>query len=61
MAPQLPPPDPHESFGMAPDAPVSIDEPTVVFAAGSPSAEVDRTADAIIAFRPGALIVLVRD
>jgi hypothetical protein len=60
MGPELPPPDPHESLGLAPEGELTIDEPTVVFAAGPPSDEVDRVADAIVAFRPGALIVLVR-
>jgi hypothetical protein len=60
MAPELPPRDPYESFDLAPDGPPTMSGPTAVFAAGPPSPEVDRQADAILAFRPGALIVLVR-
>jgi hypothetical protein len=60
MGPELPPPDPNESHGLTPESDMQMNGPTVVFAAGPPSEEVDRLADAIVAFRPGALIVLVR-
>ena len=45
---------------MSPEAGPEVSGPTVVFAAGPPSPAVDREADAILAFRPGTLIVLVR-
>jgi hypothetical protein len=35
--------------------------PTVVYAAGTPSDEIDRLSDAIVDLRPGALFVFVRD
>jgi hypothetical protein len=35
--------------------------PVAMFLNGSPSREVDRLADAILAARPGALLVVVRD
>ena len=60
MEPKLPPPDPNESLGLTPEADLAIADPTVVYAAGPPSAEVDRIADRIIAFRPGALFVVVQ-
>jgi hypothetical protein len=52
----LPEPDPYESLGSPPDAPV-LTEPTVVFLGGPPSAETDRIARAILAARPGSLVV----
>jgi hypothetical protein len=61
MHPQLPPPDPHESLGLTPDVEVGLGQPTVVFAAGPPSPEVDRVADAILGCRPGMLVVFARD
>jgi hypothetical protein len=61
VEPKLPPPDPHESLGLAPESDLEITDPTVVYAAGAPSDEVDRLSDAILGLRPGALIVLVRD
>jgi hypothetical protein len=60
MDPELPPPDPNESLELTPDSGPVVSGPTAVFAAGPPSAEVDRQADAILAVRPGALIVLVK-
>ena len=60
MEPELPPPDPNESLERTPDGGPVVNGPTAVFAAGPPSPEVDRQADAILAFRPGALIVFVR-
>ena len=60
MDPQLPPQDPNESLELTPEAGPVVSGPTAVFAAGPPSPEVDRQADAILAFRPGALIVLVK-
>jgi hypothetical protein len=35
--------------------------PTAVFLSGPPSPEADRLADAILALRPGALIVVAGD
>jgi hypothetical protein len=61
VEPKLPPPDPHESLGLTPERDIAISGPTVVYAAGPPSDQVDRLADAILDFRPGALVVLVRD
>jgi hypothetical protein len=60
MEPQLPPQDPNDWYGLSPDVGLELNGPTAVFAAGPPSAEVDRLADALLEFRPGALIVLVR-
>ena len=61
MKPKLPPPDPHESLGMAPVAGQRMTAPAAVFVKGPPSPEVDRVADAILDLRPGALIVVARD
>jgi hypothetical protein len=61
VEPQLPPPDPHESLGLTPVVEVSLDEPTVLFAAGPPSPDADRIADAILDVRPGVLFVFARD
>jgi hypothetical protein len=55
----LPPPDPYESLGPAPRGEERLPAPIVVFAGGPPSPEVERTSDAILAARPGALIVVV--
>jgi hypothetical protein len=60
MAPELPPPDPNEPHELTPESSLGISGPTAIFAAGPPSDEVDRLADAILAFRPGVLIVLER-
>jgi hypothetical protein len=60
MEPELPPPDPNESLELGPETGPEVSCPTAVFAAGPPSPEVDRQADAILEFRPGTLIVVVR-
>lgn len=60
MGPELPPPDPSEPQNLTPERSPAITGPTAVFAAGAPSDEVDRLADAILTFRPGLLIVLER-
>ena len=60
MEPQLPPQDPNDWNGLSEDGGLDLNGPTAVFAVGPPSAETDRLADAILEFRPGALIVLVR-
>jgi hypothetical protein len=57
----FPPPDPNESLGLSPDTEMPLSGPTVFFAAGPPSDETDRIADAIVDMRPGALIVFARD
>lgn len=61
MAAELPPPDPHESLGMQPNADATLTAPTVVFAMGRPSAQADRVADAVLDLRPGLLIVVDSD
>jgi hypothetical protein len=61
MSRALPPPDPNESLGELPAVTSPLSAPVAVFAAGRPSAEVDRLSDAILDLRPGALIVLVRE
>jgi hypothetical protein len=60
MEPELPPPDPNELLHLAPEGELTLDEPIVVFAAGPPTDEVDRLANAVVAFRPGLLIVVAR-
>jgi hypothetical protein len=55
---KLPPPDPYEYFGTPPDGDVPIPGPTAVFLDGSPSPTGDRLSDALLAWRPGALIVV---
>jgi hypothetical protein len=57
----LPPPDPNESFDELPPVTSPLSAPVAIFAAGRPSAEVDRVSEAILDLRPGALIVLVRE
>ena len=52
----LPPPDPGESPFGEPDLRVAA--PTTVFARGNPSPEGERLAEAIVAARPGLLIVV---
>jgi hypothetical protein len=55
---ELPPPDPYESLGAAPEG-VQLGAPAVVYIGGPPSAETERMANAILAARPGALVVVV--
>jgi hypothetical protein len=50
----LPPPDPFEP-GSAPG--FAVPAPTTVFLKGRPTADFDRVADAILAARPGLLVV----
>ncbi len=54
---QLPPPDPFESLGAEPGD-VEITSPTAVYLAGPPSEAMERLTDAILAVRPGMLIVV---
>ena len=61
MKPKFPPPDPHESLGMAPAGGQRMSAPAAVFVNGPPSPEVDRVSGAILSLRPGALIVFARD
>jgi hypothetical protein len=57
MKPELPPPDPHESLGHAPDCGTIVPEPMAVYMRGRPAPENDRVTDAILDLRPGLLIV----
>jgi hypothetical protein len=60
MALQLPPPDPHEPF-RSPSAGFALPAPVAVYVRGRPSARTERLSDAILALRPGALVVLASD
>ena len=60
MAPQLPPPDPHEPSG-SPPAGFALPAPVAVYVRGRPSARTERLCEAILDLRPGALIVLASD
>ena len=55
---KLPPPDPHESYGTPPDEDVPMLAPAVVHLSGTPSPEAGRVSNAVLAWRPGALIVV---
>jgi hypothetical protein len=59
MRPDLPPPDPYESLDPAPSG-TPLPAPIAVFVNGSPKAEAERLADAILEARPGALIVIAQ-
>jgi hypothetical protein len=56
---KLPPPDPYESPGDMPEG-LELTAPAVIYLAGAPSPETERLADAIVAARPCALIVVSR-
>jgi hypothetical protein len=56
MHPQLPPPDPHEGGGDALPS-LELAEPATWFPLGPPSDAGKRLADAVLAYRPGALLV----
>jgi hypothetical protein len=58
MSNRLPPPDPHESYGLPSDEDQRVFAPTAVFVQGKPSPETDRISDALLDFRPGLLIVV---
>jgi hypothetical protein len=58
---RLPPPDPFEASIAAPSGDVRMAAPAAIFLGGTPSAAVDDLSDAILAARPGALVVVVRD
>ena len=55
---KLPPPDPYESFGRPPDEDVPMLSQAVVHLMGTPSEEGDRLSAVVLAWRPGALIVV---
>ena len=58
MKPQLPPPDPHESREpREPESARALPWPTAVFTGGEPEPDAERAADAILALRPGLLVV----
>ena len=57
MSVQLPPPDPHESFGI-PSEGLNLGAPVVVFAAGTRSAYDDLVSDRLLDLRPGLLVVV---
>jgi hypothetical protein len=59
MHPGLPLPDPYESPEPMP-AVGRLAAPVAVFVRGRPSPEAERLSDAILDFRPGALIVFAR-
>jgi hypothetical protein len=54
---KLPPPDPHESFELAPTGGERIIAPTAFFLRGPADAESDRAADRLLDLRPGVLFV----
>jgi len=58
MGNRLPPPDPHESYGPAPEGGEPVFAPTAVYVRGTPSPQADRLTDALLDLRPGLLIVL---
>ena len=57
--PELPPPDPNESFA-EPTLQGPIPAATAVFPFGPPTPEIDRLADRVLDLRPGLLVVLAR-
>jgi hypothetical protein len=57
MRRMLPPRDPHESPFDEPAGDVTVPGPTAVFPCGTPSAETERLAQAIVQTRPGLLFV----
>jgi hypothetical protein len=60
MRHMLPPPDPHESPFDEPVGDLELPGPTAVFPHGTPSPETERLAEAIVATRPGILLITVR-
>jgi hypothetical protein len=58
MTPKLPPPDPFETLGMAPQHDLQMDAPAAVYIGASPTAEVKRLSSLILDLRPGALVVV---
>lgn len=60
MAAPLPPPDPRESPFSEPEE-LRVTAPTTLFARGNPSPQSERLAEAILAARPGLLIVIALD
>jgi hypothetical protein len=60
MAAELPPPDPFESFELAPTHGQAVSAPTAIFPMGPVTPEVDRVAGRLLDLRPGVLIVFAR-
>jgi hypothetical protein len=58
MQPRFPPPDPYETFEIAPTGGRRVSAPTAVFVKAPESAESDRVADRVLDLRPGVLIVV---
>ncbi len=56
---RLPPPDPYESPDGVPEG-MELSMPAVIYLVGPPSPATERLADAILAARPGALVVVSR-
>ena len=54
---RLPPPDPNETHE---PAGLELNEPAAIFLTGTPTAEEDRVAAAILDRRPGALVGVAR-
>ena len=61
MTPNLPPPDPYESYDLAITGGHRAAAPTALFVMGRVSAQSDRIADRILEMRPGVLVVVARD
>jgi hypothetical protein len=57
MSVQLPPPDPHESYGSRPEG-LALTAPVVVFAGGAPSAYDNLVSDRVLDLRPGLLVIV---
>jgi hypothetical protein len=58
MALKLPPPDPFETLGMAPQHDLQMDAPAAVYLGAGPTPEIKRLSSLILDLRPGALIVV---
>jgi hypothetical protein len=58
MALELPPPDPFETLGMAPQQDLMLEAPAAVYLGAGPSPEIKRLSSLILDLRPGALIVV---
>ena len=60
MNANFPPPDPFESLGMAPPDDYRLEAPAA-FYVGAPTPASKKVANAILDFRPGALIVVASE
>jgi hypothetical protein len=58
MNPQLPPPDPFESLGMAPPDDYRMEAPVAFYVGCPPTPEAKRVSNVFLNLRPGALIVV---